>query len=703
MPRKARVGSDAWSGLAGARGLTSSDVNPANWEHVDERSMTPDREETFRKRKNAIEAYMRGVSTAALKESWGFSRSHVTALINRCLTQHPDGKLWGWRGVVPHIRVTEWTRRTPPPTGPDDQSGRAGVLQWLFASPGHQKSALEKRFRKKILERPSGLKGKRTPKQKLFKWFLDELREAGCERRMEWPFDTEFLGRTTIYRFITRVRNEDPGRARELEGGTNAIRKAKAGDGTNRPHFPVFRRVECDAHKLDLRMVVMVPSPQGGYEPRKVNRLWVIVLIETESRAVLGYYLSMRKDPAADDVLRAIRNALSQWERRPISFSRAPYVEGAALPSAWNPKYLGACWDEFSVDGALANICDRVKDPLDQVVGAKILAPNVPGSFSVRRSLDDRPFIESFFKAIAERGVHGLSPSTKSKHPDLKGDADPVVVANAVQLQIEYIQELLDIIIANYNATPHTGIGSRSPLSQLDFLCAANGNHFRIADPREVARLGATRKLCTLLGGVHTGRRPHFNCANARYSSEMLVQRPDLIGQSFWLTIENENDARWATVTDKNGMFICAVRAAPPWHRTPHSLYVRQAIRALESKRLLFLNGNVDAVEELIKYCENTHNKKLPVHTAYLEARQIIRNHADSLSSEPMLTSLDIGSHSENNFLMPAEDKHPARPEQIKELAAARSTPTQSTKSNNIPIAPKTGRPLPPMRKARTW
>ncbi len=51
-------------------------------------------------------------------------------------------------------------------------------------------------------------------------------------------------------------------RTRQLLGGPQAVRKARAGDGTKRPELQGFDRVECDAHKLDARMVVMVPSPQ---------------------------------------------------------------------------------------------------------------------------------------------------------------------------------------------------------------------------------------------------------------------------------------------------------------------------------------------------------------------------------------------------------------------------------------------------------
>lgn len=289
------------------------------------------------------------------------------------------------------------------------------------------------------------------------------------------------MGCITICAFINRVLAESPARHIEIEAGPTGKRKAKAGDGVDRPILRVFERVECDAHKLDARMVVMVPSPHGGFESKKIHRLWVIVLIEVESRAVIGYHLSLRKECSAEDVLRAIKKSLTKWEPLKIQFSANAYNKGACLPSYRSEKYVGACWDEFSVDGAMANICKRVEQPIRDIVGARILKPQDATSYSSRRSLDDRPFIESFFGQLAAGGFHKLSTTTGSNPKEKKG-SNPDVAAKEKNFQLEYAEELLDTLIANYNAKPHTGLGSRTPLEQLDFLTLRRSAPLRIAD-----------------------------------------------------------------------------------------------------------------------------------------------------------------------------------------------------------------------------
>ncbi|NZA01717.1 hypothetical protein H0I39_08100 [Ottowia beijingensis] len=96
---------------------------------------------------------------------------------------------------------------------------------------------------------------------------------------------------------------------------------------------------------------------------------------------------------------------------------------------------------------------------MHDVVGARVLKPQDTTAFASRRSLDDRPSIESFFRRLADGGFHRLSPTTGGSPKDVRR-ADPDAAAKATQFQLEYAAELLDTIIANYNATPHSGLGT---------------------------------------------------------------------------------------------------------------------------------------------------------------------------------------------------------------------------------------------------
>ena len=679
MTKSSRVGSRSADQLAGrVRG-----IDTGAWARVDADALPPEQRAMFVRRRSAIKLYLDGALDADIRREAGMSRSNVYRLIvERCLLPHSDGDLYGWRGALPYLRVAGYHRKTKPRAG-ENGAGSAGSLQWLFDSP--EGRDLEQRLRKQILGKAEGLAGPGRLKQPLFRWLIGELRDLGYERRGEWPFTVEKLGYVTIATYIDRVLAENPARQRLLLGGEEARRKAIAGDGTGRPHLEPFDRVECDAHKLDVRMVVAVPSPHGGHEMRKVHRLWVIVLLDVASRVVLGYHFSLRRECAAEDVLRAIKRALSPWTPRKLHFSENAYAEGAGLPSFVAPHLTGACWNELSVDGALANICDRVENALKEVVGCRLLKPQGADSYTSRRSKDDRPFIEAFFGRLAAGGFHRLAPTTGSRPADKRG-ADPVVIADATAFQLEYAEELLDTLIANYNATPHSGLGYRSPLAQLQFRVPPT-QALRRADPDAVKRMVGVRRQCTVLGGATTGRRPYFNFANARYSAEWLVLRTDLLGKPLWLQIEDEDDARFATVSDGKGLFLGVVRAAPPWHQTPHSLFVRESIRALERRRLMHLSARCDAVEELVRFAE-ANDGKLPVHPAYLEVRRILTSQAQAQAGVAVgATPLPIA---DTHALEAAEPRVKPAPAADAPIPTADSAQRRPGPTRNLP-------------KAKTW
>ncbi|WP_293603765.1 hypothetical protein [Polaromonas sp. UBA4122] len=553
MPVSTRIGSKGKIGNTNVQ----TPIDLTTWVIVDDGALPEDQREVFLRRKQGIRLYLDGATAATLKDACGFGRSQIYRLITeRCLKDHPDGELYGWRGALPHQQVKAYVRSQPIKIG-DWGGGAVGAMQWLFESPEGQ--GLEAKFKEHILKQTAILESPRRPRLVLFHWFIEELKQRGFERRGEWPFNVEKRGYVSISKYVDKVLDENPKRKIAILGGKDAQRKSRAGDGTNRPVLELLDRVECDAHKLDSRMIVMVPSPHGGEEPRKIHRLWVVVIIEISSRAVLGYHLSMHRECSAEDVLRAIKRALTKWTPRVLQFSGNAYVDGAGLPSSRLEQYVGACWNEFSVDGALANICARVEQQMTNVVDARILKPQDPNSYSSRRSLDDRPYIESFFKRLAKGGFHRLSTTTGSSPKDKQG-TNPDIAAKETRFQLEYAEELLDTLIANYNATPHSGLGYRSPLEQFDFL-ALKAAAIRVADPGEVQRMVGIRKLCTLLGGAQSGRRPYFNFANARYSAEWLCLRTDLLGKPFWLHIENEDDARYASVSNIQGYYLGTIRA----------------------------------------------------------------------------------------------------------------------------------------------
>ena len=583
--------------IRGLRDLANADVE--KWPTPDEGALTDDDRKKYLLRKQGVKMYLEGQSSKVIRATCGMGLSHIYRLISeRCLEIHPDGQIYGLRGLVPNFRIKPYRRKTPIKVNAFGHGASGAMQTALDLHPG-----LRKTFEKRILESPrvDELGPTKRPRQSHWKWFLDRLREYGYEIRHEWPFNTESNGYNTVCRFIDDVLASNPKKAARAIGGPDLEKKLISGDGVDRPINKVFQRVEMDAHKLDGRFCVMLPQPSGGYITKIVHRLWVLVIIEVVSRAVLGYHLSMRREVSQEDVLRTIKKALNKWHPRQLFFSDEAYRERAGFPSSLSPKFLRVCWNETSIDGALAEKAKLVKDTLRDVVDSELIDPS--HGFSSRRSKDDRPFIEAFFRNLASRGFQRLTNTTGGKPSDKKG-RDPSKVAINSQFQIEYAEELLDVMIANYNATPHTALGSRSPLQYLEFIASQGEIEFHYADPNSVQAILSYRKKCRVKGGLAEGRRPYVNFEGARYSGGALAQRYDLVGSYIWVVNHLEDDARVAEASTLDGQSLGILRAAPPWHKLPHSLTIRRAIKSCERQGMFVIASGADAIETFIEFNE---------------------------------------------------------------------------------------------------
>lgn len=614
------------------RVIGGQSIDTSTWVTPDEGALLDEIRSAYLARKVAVSLYLQGFPAAHIKNASGLSAKQAYRLIReRCLETHSDGQPYGWRGLMPYLRIQPFTRISP--IRPNKfGNGAVGAMQTVLNTHPQLRMAFDKRI-------ASISAGKKLEEIKLSTtrhctWFLDELRRLGYEQRGEWPFNTASTAYYSVRRYVAKCLSSNPKALAATTGSTEAVRKLKTGNGSDRPVTRFLQRVEMDAHKLDGRFCVSMPEIGGGTKERIVHRLWVIVLIDVVSRVVLGYFMSIGKEVSANDVLRAIKRSLVKWVPRPVSFSEHPYRPGAGLLSSLGEDFVGLCWEETSVDGALAETCKSVATALRDAVGSVLLTPD--NSFSKRRSLDDRPFIEAFFRNIAGKGFQRLSNTTGGKASERK-ERNPEAVALTSRFQYEYAEEILDVLIANYNATPHSGIGKRTPLAYAKFLYECGQTSIRHADPSTVESLLSVRKLCRVCGGAKVGRSVYVDFFYARYTNELLQNRQDLVGSSIWVINHKEDDARVVLASSKDGMPLGVLRAGSPWHISPHSLTLRKAIYQAQAHGKFHVTASADAIESFLTYVESQPQKKLPIHPAYLEARRILSAASNQFVGETIL------------------------------------------------------------------
>ncbi|MEN8279534.1 hypothetical protein ABFP05_16260 [Acinetobacter baumannii] len=603
-----------------------------DWPTLDEGALVDKVFENYMNRKKGVLLYAEGCDNLKIKEQTNLSKNQIYRLITeRCARTHPDGRIYGWRGLVHYGNINGY-KRIQNLSNSEDGEGLAGALTLIFDLNPY----LKQKFDNRILStsKKNTIHEVNKNKRSHWRWLIKELRKLEYETKFVWPFNTKYYGYVSICKYIDNILLENPEKAIAING-PDSIKKYNTGDGVDRPIQNPFSRVEMDAHKIDGRFCILVPDISGEMIAKIVHRVWIVVIVEVFTRVVLGYHLSFGKEVNQNDILRTIKNALSKWQPKKILMSEIKYIQDAAMPSHMSEKYQGICWDETSVDGAMAENSKLVEKILLEVVGSKLISPiSADNNFSKRRSKDDRPYIEVFFKVLTGRSIQRLSNTTGKDHNNKQG-RNPEKIALAGEFQLEYLEEILDVIIANYNATPHSSLNYRTPLEYLKILINKPNIQLRYANPMAIQNILSFRKRCKVNGDIKKGRAPFVHFEGARYSNDILKQRYDLVGKYIWVINHLENDARIALASTSQGDSLGVLRASPPWHKLPHSLSIRKVINSAIYKKIIHLTHNNDAVEEFLIFCEN--RKKLPVHPAYLEARRILIQQAEEDIGQTML------------------------------------------------------------------
>ncbi len=224
--------------IKGLSGTAHEDLS--TWPTVYEPALA-ERLSQYLNRKQAIIDYLCGATDNSLKARYGLGLKDVYRLVvKRCLKVHRDGQIYGWRALVRYQHLEPYTRIKPIVVNGAGR-GAAGAMKTLFAL----EPELCEKFNKRILTPPSDdkLEEKRNRKAH-WRWLLGELRKKGYEIRHEWPFNTVNMGYTSVCRYVNAVLAANPTKGAMVEGGKDARRKMKSGDGVDRPVERLFQRVE---------------------------------------------------------------------------------------------------------------------------------------------------------------------------------------------------------------------------------------------------------------------------------------------------------------------------------------------------------------------------------------------------------------------------------------------------------------------------
>ncbi len=549
----------------------------SNWPTINVNLITDEKFIVYDKREKAVRAFLvEDMSIDLLEKTFNIKRANFYRLLKRCLKEHKDGRIWGFRALVPSARLEKYIRTKTSTSKPaEQQGGSSGSLIKHF----DQFPEMEEFFKDEFLQLVTDnnkLRENQIQVTRIHGEWINKLRARGFTAK-DWPFTSDSLGVKSIEKHLKSLYSSHYEEAVKVRHGDEAAKKMRVGTGRSIKLLikRLLKVVEFDGHKIDSIFAIKFLHPNGGEITQVLSRFQLLFIIDKTSRAILGYYICLRKEYSGEDVLRCVRNAIIRPKPRTLTIPGLKYPDHYEATFSRLSKTLHyACWNELHYDNAKANIAGWARTVLTRSLGFMINTG--PAGFSDKRSI-----VERFFKTLEENGFWRL-PSTTGSHGKDQKRKNPEKAAIEYEILIDHLYEILDVIVAKYNMSPHEGVLGRTPFEVLEYLGTDEDSLIRTIpeDMRHKINFLEKHIEVTVKGNVKKGIRPYINYKNARYTGPLLSISPEMIGQKIIIT-PNIDDMREAQAYHTDGIECDSLKAMGPFGEFAHDDKTRDVINKL--------------------------------------------------------------------------------------------------------------------------
>ncbi len=184
----------------------------------------------------------------------------------------------------------------------------------------------------------------------------------------------------------------------------------------------------------------------------------------------------------------------------------------------------------FLYDNAKANLAKNVTEKLTKLIGCAVNAGPV-------KTPERRGIIEKFFDTLEENGYHRL-PSTTGSNPKDPRRNKSEEKAIKYSISVKDLEQLTEVLIANYNETPHDGINGFKPLELMEQRTERGLIPRTMKEEKRNDVVFLSLKIRrTIKGNIKSGKRPFVYYEGVPYRSDVLSKSPGLIGTKLDLLV----------------------------------------------------------------------------------------------------------------------------------------------------------------------
>lgn len=609
----------------------------AYWKTVELSCLADSQRLLFLNRKKAVDMYIDGYTIKQIiKETNLKGYGEARRLLLRCLSTDEYGRYKGYTGLIPYKHLNGQNKRTKKQNIFSSENSNTGMFTSLLAEYPEIKEYIDSLYFgkvKSVLEKNISVKT-------LHQLFLKKCQQVGV-KEYEYPFSVQSKGLRSLYDYTNRLKQYNPSliSSRLSNDANEKLNSTGINQQMVLPEIRPFSVVQIDGHKIDCITTIEIITPKGDKETKTIQRFWILTLIDVATRTILGYHLTVKSAYDRFDVLKCLEDAILPKQLMNFNIPGLMYPVNTGFHSIAIPDSRWAVFDELMLDNALAHLS---KDVINQVTTYLHSTLN----FGPVASPERRGIIERFYQTLEGRGYHRIASTTGTGINDTRRkNAEKDAIKYGITFQ--HIAEITEILIAQYNNTPHNANNGFSPLEVMQQRMSKGllPNYIEQEKRKNfmLNYITVTRKICGKLG---TGRRPYVTFEGAEYRSEVLSKSFQLVGHKLILKF-NPDDIRICKAYFEDGSEFCDLCVVGQWRNQPHSLAQRKDANKVLIEKKLTVNNFIDPIQT---YDEFLINESLSSKRARnkLAARQLTHDKASNninisyKESEAVVENLDV-------------------------------------------------------------
>lgn len=629
------------------------------WPEVSLSALDDEAVARFTALKKALIRYMEGDKVQEIQDDEGYSREALIRAFNRCITRRPDGRLVGWLGLVPGVRIGAPARVKPlAPSGRNGKSGLTGACA-LFMNQHPKIEAAFKKYLFKTATRQVAHENKVRPGI-AHKWFIAHCREQGIPEN-QWPLNTDKLGRGAISEYIRLYLAANYDAIVATQYGQKAKTKSHSGTGTfSRLRASQFLDVvELDEHLCHFKGWIAFETP-GGKRWVKSPRLSLIAMVDRLLGLVVGLKIIFRSQARGDDILEVLHHACTGGGV-PVDASAKGEANEPAMPIDLGIPFEWCGLNQLLVDNALSHLAEEIQGRARALLGCDI-------NFGPVQRPERRPNVEGLFSDLERLGFHRLDETTGS------GPQDPIRIeappAREPQMTEAAAIALIYRSVRFHNRKRSSGAYGVRRIEQLQGWVndTEQGLIFPMLPPPldHLPSLDVSVTRLKVKGSEQTGVRAHLYLQEESYAGEALSERWDLIGQ--WVMAHmNRHDARYMRLFTLKGESLGTATVTGRWRHPPHTLSQRIITNKLIRDGQLRIGYDEDPIAAHLAQIAHDAAKDTPLSadqiktlTAHAENEHSRQQNANSVAQAAVTAAIENAKKEpagagkeERRFVMP--------------------------------------------------